>query len=71
MYALQQRCDTVPAEMRESLRSHRLRHIAVPLELPRTRNVDLCVVMHTPRVQCLGAVLSQPPEQAQPELSME
>lgn len=68
MYALKQRCDT---EMRASLHSHGLRHIAVPLELPRTRNVDQCVVMHISRAQGLGAVLSQPPEQAQPELSVE
>lgn len=68
MYALKQRCDT---EMRPSLHSHRLRHIAVPLELPRTRNVDQCVVMHISRAEGLGAVLGQPPEQAEPELSVE
>lgn len=71
MNALKQRCDTAPAEMRASLCSHGLRHIVVLLELPRTRNVDQCVVMQISRAQCLEAVLSQPPQQAQPELSVE
>lgn len=52
--ALQQRQDTAPVEMSMSLHSHGLRHVGVPLKLPRTRNVDKYVVIHTTESCALG-----------------
>jgi len=65
VYALHQRWDAAAVGTRVSLHSRGSRHVGVPLELPRTRNVDKDVVMYIHRGQCLGAVASQPAEQVE------